>query len=397
MALSISREFLLVAACAVWPPSDRRTNAIREAAEEPIDWDRVLKVVMRHRVAGLVRDGLTRARIAVPASVTTVIGAQAAALVHQNLALVAEGVKLQRMFAEADLPIAFMKGVSLSMLAYGDLGIRYGRDIDLLVSHKSIMTAIAVLERAGYRMYEPPETFGDAQLGMWLLRCKELRFVQKESGHEVELHVRLFDNPRLMSKAATMSSLRTVRFTETVGLSTFGEDDLFAYLCAHGAIHCWFRLKWLADIGALLAHQPEGGVERLYLAAEARGAGRSAAQAILLSRQILGAQIPDSLIATLRKHASVRWLEAMAMKALTADTEPTEQPFGTTWNNLSLFLLGRGFRYWLAELQDLLISPVDILTLPLPKQLRGLYPVLRLPLWLWRRRTSLGTTRSLFS
>ena len=40
--------------------------------------------------------------------------------------------------------------------------------------------------------------------------------------------------------------------------ATLGADDLFAYLCAHGAYHAWFRLKWLADIGALLAAEPMG-------------------------------------------------------------------------------------------------------------------------------------------
>ena len=82
----------------------------------------------------------------------------------------------------------------------------------------------------------------------------------------------------------------------------------------------------------------------------------------------------------------------MALRAMTAEAEPTEQIFGTLRNNLALFLLGRGWRYWLAELQNLMISPVDILTLPLPTQLRVLYPFLRLPLWLWRHTRSLGMT-----
>ena len=220
---------------------------------------------------------------------------------------------------------------------------------------------------------------------MWLLRRKELRYVHEERQLIVELHSRLFDNPRLMAKMSVTGPLQIVAVTEELGLQTFGEDDLFAYLCAHGAFHCWFRLKWLADIGALLTRQPEGGVERLYRAADARGVGRSAAQAILLCRRLLGMTLPDQLVTALRKNTAVRWLEAIAMQAITADLEPTEQPFGTTWNNLSLFLLKPDWRYWLAELENDLISPVDILTLPLPAQLRALYPVLRLPLWLWRK------------
>ena len=219
---------------------------------------------------------------------------------------------------------------------------------------------------------------------MWLLRCKEMRCVHEEKRLEVELHTRLFDNPRLMPNVPGIESLRIVPITGGIGLCTFGEDDMFAYLCAHGAVHCWFRLKWLADIGALLARQPEGGVERLYRAAEARGAGRPAAQAMLLCRRILGTTIPDQLITTLSKDVAVGWLEAIAMKAITADLEPIDRPFGATWNSLANFLLGRGWRYWLAELKTYSTSPADILTLPLPEKLQILYPALRLPLWLWR-------------
>jgi hypothetical protein len=86
MARSFSPEFRLVTACAVWPPSDRRTAAVRTAAAGPIDWPRVLRVARRHQVIGLVHEGLTRVQTDVPPE----IGAQAAALVRENLAMARE-------------------------------------------------------------------------------------------------------------------------------------------------------------------------------------------------------------------------------------------------------------------------------------------------------------------
>lgn len=386
MAPSLSQEFLLAAACSIWPPSDRRTQAVREAAAGQLDWNDFLRVVIRHRVIGLVHDGLTRARIALPLEIAQEIASQAAELVQKNLACAAEAIRIQRLFAASDLPIVFFKGVSLAMLAYGNLGLRHSRDIDVLVSPKDICAASKLLEHIGYRRLQPPPEFSTSQLQMWTYRCKEIWYIHDEKRIEIELHSRLFDNPRLMVGIPATNLSRTVPLTDGISLRTFEEDDLFAYLCTHGAVDCWFRLKWLADIGALLMRQPEGGVERLYRAADARGTGQSSAQAILLCHRLLGTAIPDQLITMLKKVTTVRWLEAIAMKAITADMEPTELPFGTTWSSLARFLLGRGWRYWLAELKVYLISPVDILTLPLPKRLRALYPVLRLPLWLWRQR-----------
>jgi len=386
MALSITKEFMFVAACSAWPPSDHRTEAVREAAAALVDWDHILRLVIRHRIAGLVHDGLTRAQLVIPLDIAREIGRQAATVVRQNLVFTAESVRLQRMFVKTGPSVAFMKGTPLALVAYGNLGLRHSRDIDLLVSPESMPAAASLLERAGYQRYEPPASFSEAQLQTWLHRSKELRYVHEDKGIEIELHSRMFDNPQLMAVMPIPGRLRTVPISEEIGLFTFHEDDLFAYLCAHGAVHCWFRLKWLADIGALLSRQPEGGIERLYHTANAWGAGRSAAQAILLCQRLLGMTLPNQLVTTLSKRASVRWLEAIALKAITADSDPTELPFGTTLNNFSHFLLAREWRYLVAELENHLISPVDILMFPLPMQLRCLYPVLRLPLWLWRHR-----------
>jgi hypothetical protein len=72
------------------------------------------------------------------------------------------------------------------------------------------------------------------------------------------------------------------------------------------------------------------------------------------------------------------------------ELEPGKLPLGTTRGSLSSFLLGRDWRYWLAELKSHLISQADVMTLALPKQFQFLYPVLRLPLWLWRQSTRRG-------
>jgi hypothetical protein len=197
----------------------------------------------------------------------------------------------------------------------------------------------------------------------------------------------LFLNPHAMTEDSIMEASRVVPLTGSEGLRTLGEEDLFAYLCMHGALHWWYRLKWLADINALLARASADDVARLVRAAEVRGAGRAAAQALLLCRRFLKTPLPDGLMATLAKGAAVRWLEATALNAMTTgqgELEPRDERFGTTRGSLSTFMLRRSWRYRLAELSVHLINPTDVLTMPLPDRLRFLYPILRLPLWMWR-------------
>jgi hypothetical protein len=337
----------------------------------------------------LVHNGLGREQIGIPPDISRELAEQAAALLRKNLAMAADAVRLQSLFSEANLPVTFIKGVSLGKLAYGNLGLRHGKDLDLLGAPESFPAAAALVERAGYRRFAPAAETSDGQLRLLMPMRKDFGYVHEQSQRELELHWRLFLNPRFMDETSLMASSRLVPLSDTIGLRTLGEDDLFAYLCAHGALHWWYQLKWLADIGALLTSAPTGGVDRYYQAADARGVGRAAAQAILLCHRLLGTPVPARLLATFRASIILRWLESTALDAMTAgnsEMEPRDMSFGTTRGSLSSFLLGQSWRYRLAELKVHAVCEADVLTVSLPGRFRFLYPLLRLPLWLWRHR-----------
>ncbi len=380
-----SPEFRLAAACAMWPPSDRRTEAIHTAASELRDWAGFLRVGTRHQVISLIHEGLTQARADVPSEIADEIGTQAAALVRENLAMAREAMRIQRLFDDADLPVLFVKGGGLAMLAYGNLGLRSGEDIDLLVPYELLPAAIALILRAGYRRFDPPPNISDAKLRLVMPLRKDLGFVHQATGQRIELHWRLFLNPHAMDESSFVAASRVVPLAEAEGLRTLGEEDLFAYLCMHGALHWWNRLKWIADINAMLAYLPEDRVERLIRAAEARGAGLAAAQALVLCRTLLQTPLPASLTATVDKSFTLRWLVSTALKAMTEGAhDPHEVRFGTTRGSLSTVLLSHSWRYRFAELGFQLINPTDVLTVALPQPLQFLYSILRLPLWAWR-------------
>jgi Uncharacterised nucleotidyltransferase len=394
MARSFPAELQLAAACAMWPPSDRRTEAIRAAATGSLDWPRFLRVAQRHWVFGLAHQGLTEARLAIPPEIRREISARAATLVRENLTMAAEALRLQRLFGEAHVPVLFVKGSSLAILAFGNLGLSGSQDIDLLVPREALPAATELIARAGYRRFDPPPGISDMQLRQLLSLRRDLGFVHQTTGLQIELHWRLFGNPHAMAEDSIMAASREVLLTDTMGLRTLGDEDLFAYLCMHGARHWWNRLKWLADFNALLASAPEDRIEHLVRTAEARGTGRAAVLALLLCRRLLGATLPAQLMATLGESTTIRWLQATALRAMATgqgERTPHETRFGTTLGTLSSFLLSRSWRYRLKELNLHLTNQTDMLTIPLPERLRVLYPLLRLPLWVWRHAAKPGS------
>jgi len=388
MVFRLSPEFQLAAACAMWPPSDRRSEAIRTATAGPLHWPRFLGVVERHRIIGLVRDGLTRARAEVPPEVISEIEAKAAIAVRENLVRAAEALRLQRIFEKAKVPILFVKGASLTALAFGNLGLSGGQDIDVLVPMETLSLATALIADAGYRRFDPPPNLSEKDLRLLMPLRKDFTFVhQTKRQLVVELHWRLFLNPHAMDQASFWPNSQIVPLTAAEGLRTMGNEDLFAYLCLHGALHWWNRLKWLADINALMATAPAASVEHLIRASEAKGAGRATAQAALLCQRLFGTSLPDPLMKSLRRSAAVRWLEATALGAMTighGERDPHDVRFGTTRGSASSFLLSTSWRYRLAELNIQSRNQADVLATALPERLRFLYPILRLPLWVGR-------------
>ena len=191
-----------------------------------------------------------------------------------------EALRLQRLFNEADIPVLFVKGASLAMLAFGTLGLSSGQDIDLLVPLEALPKASAMLMDGGLSALRSSPRDSDAQLRLLLPLRRDFGFIHQATGMQLEVHWRLFLNPYAMAEDTLMAKSRVVPLAGTRGLRTLGEEDLFAYLCMHGALHWWHRLKWLADINALLGarkrrraldwlcQSPGGGASR--------GAGSSA-------------------------------------------------------------------------------------------------------------------------
>ena len=195
------------------------------------------------------------------------------------------------------------------------------------------------------------------------------------------------DNPLLLEGVDARSATQRVPLSGGVSVRTLAGDDLFAYLCVHGAQHAWSRLKWLADLNALVAANA-ADIAPLYRHAQKIGAGLCAGQALLLCRRLLALSLPAALADEIEADKRVQRLAAIAVAAMTARRTETEADagfLGVTRSVGTQFLLGQGWRFYAAQCRTASAGTFDVIGLPLPPSLYFLYPILRLPLWLWRR------------
>jgi hypothetical protein len=337
----MSRELALSVQCC---RSAFRGDDSRVALDsEGIDWPLFVDLIRFHRIQGLVWAGIQAAGHKVPDEVSSIIVADAEAIAATNLRAALASRDLLTDFGQAGISVTFFKGLTLGTLAYGNALIKSAVDIDLLVDDDHLPEAVEVLRQRGYRSAIPKEPVTSRQLLSWHRLHKESTWTRSRPESQVDLHTRLADSRRLLPDLGLKSPQQTVEVAKGVELPTLQLDELFAYLCVHGASSAWFRLKWITDLAALLHRGTAEEIRRLHRRSQELRAGRAAAQALLLS---------DALYETLQQNGALRqqlssdpansWLARAALKQLTGrgrPVEPTSRPLGTARIHLTQFFL----------------------------------------------------------
>ena len=151
---------------------------------------------------------------------------------------------------------AYIKGSAIAAAYYGDIGLRYARDIDILVRETMIPDVVFQALASGYTM---------DLMGQRTNRCSGADIVStlrqdgavtlhSSDGVNIELHESLgkdgftyFDSDKILrNKYAILIG--------GISLNMLHINDLFPYICYHHTGHYWSRLHWLADLDAIICH-----------------------------------------------------------------------------------------------------------------------------------------------
>jgi len=144
---------LAAAACrAVFDPSAREECAERAQSAY---WQRLLLVARRHRIEGLVWEGLSRSGVSPGDVVGRALHARAHEIAARGLSAAVECAELLKSFSGHDVDLLFLKGVTLGKLAFGNPFLKMSWDIDILVHEEQVGKAASLLVDRGYRPVLP--------------------------------------------------------------------------------------------------------------------------------------------------------------------------------------------------------------------------------------------------
>jgi hypothetical protein len=307
-------EWLALLECAA-----PRANIDRLATllQHSLSWTDLLERAEDHCLIPVLADRVMSSDLAlVPLEIRAALRDARCAQAILALQLTAELFRLLQRFAEAGLETLLTKGPALSVRCYGDPGMRQYGDLDLIVREKDIRRATQAMLDLGYQ----------PRVSLTAIDAKKIPgeyAFQKTGTHLlVEFHTertfRYHPRPLHIEKLFERRDSVTIDGRDVPALSS--EDEL-VLICVHGAKHFWERLMWIADVAALISSGRPPDWDRATAAAREVGAERMLRLGLCLASDVLGAELPIQVEASVRSDRAVSRLAAQIESRL-ASREP---------------------------------------------------------------------------
>lgn len=229
-------------------------SSLEQFVSQVGDWPLLVKLLRHHRVVPLAARNLEFMRSErLPLYVKTELHAWAGANAREAFRYVSVLQELLAILTKENIAALVLKGVPLSLLAYGDVSARDVGDIDLLVEDRDALRADALLREAGFNRKEPAARLTRKRASFCLRNFKDFTYEATAGGFEVDLHWRLIRDSQTAG-AILSGSLRAASQDLRIGtmdLRVLSIERTVLFLAAHGALEGWARWKTLADIAAL--------------------------------------------------------------------------------------------------------------------------------------------------
>lgn len=275
---AFSTEMQLLLASCQWPPVP---EVVQTAAGADLDWTAFFGLLDRHGVVALAGQALWKAGVAIPTGQDAILRKSVGQQVQHSLRMAREAARLAQAFAETGISCRFFKGPTLAQLAYSDFGLKRSADIDVLIPPAGLQQALDLLDKAGYVAAMARE-LDRPSFARYLRLAKEVAFVDSR-GTVLEVHLRVSENNEMLRHIGVDCEPQFVAIG-SVSVPTFSDRILYPYLCYHGAVHGWSRLKWLVDLNAFLEGRD---VEALHRDAVEQGVESASLVALSLCQTLL--------------------------------------------------------------------------------------------------------------
>jgi Uncharacterised nucleotidyltransferase len=361
--------------CAAQPTLDAAAvEQLNQLLQSELDWEYLLGLAEKHCVVPLLYQQLNESGVEqIPARAL----ARLQAANHQNtnttLLLTGELIKLVDLFSERGIPAVPIKGPTLAVRAYGDIGLRQFGDLDILVKPSDVDRIRELLTENAFTAHQTLTS--SQQSALQRFDCSS-NFISKQ-GVVLDVHWGLVDRHHGfgIDTEAFFERLEPV-WVNGRQLLTLSSENLLLFLCLHGFTHFWERLRWICDVAALVSTSRTIDWNRLLEIARENGVLRILLLGLWLSHDLLAAPLPEDILNAIETDDVIQQIGREVEQQLFAETRDTAGIFSEA---ALLLRLRERKRDQLKSLISLLGAPrrYDRMFVSFPKSFSFLYYLIR--------------------
>jgi Uncharacterised nucleotidyltransferase len=292
--------------------------ALRPEQTSSLDWSRLLALAGDQGLLPLLTQKLSHSGAGViPSDAQQTLKSFFREQTIFDLRMLAELYRILDRFTAQGISVMVTKGPVLAQRCYGFSFARQYTDLDFVLRDADILRATEMLISLGYDSKVPPSAIRAGR------PAGEYAFTQLATKLLVELHTektfRYYPQPLSIEKLLRRKT--NVPLGEQ-GVPALSVEDELLLISIHGAKHFWERLLWIADVAALITHEPIDW-DRAAAIARAVDAQRMLRLGMLLAKNVTGATLPASVQIDAESDAgAVRLARQIADRLLHADEQP---------------------------------------------------------------------------
>lgn len=352
---SISKEFELFLTCARSYQDNECQYKIKDLIESDINWQQCIEMAVRHKVMPLVYTTLnTVAHNAVPQEVQEVFRSCFQRNAQQNLFLTGELLKILASLEANGIVAVPYKGPVLANSVYGNLAMRQGGDLDIIVQLPDILKVKELLLDLGYKR---KAELTEAQERAYFQSKREhtYDFIDDAKQVLIEIHWRI--TPRFSSPIEPKHFWNYLEPHKFAGrtVNSLPLDYWLPILCVHGSRHCWERLGWICDV-AELVRRHDIDWDKTINFASSLGCRRMLFLGLFLANELMGTVLPSFILQQIQAEPKIPTLAAEVGTQLFKPENAKAKFMGTTlyhiqarerWQDKAMYL--QSFIDWLVH------------------------------------------------
>ena len=225
---------------------------------QPLDWEKFLSLLFRHRCAALVYKNigaLEDASVFFPAHIILALKDKYIENWAKNSLLLAQLAELQGLLHSQGIPFLIFKGLALAQMIYKDIGVRDSCDFDLLIRREDFWRLDGILRDCGYQSKIDPR---QANVVYSSYRNSLMYHFRDSSKIPLHIHWHLFNVFIPQTKEYLIKSAQRfwqqAQDKDIAGLKikTLSDNHLLIYLCWHALSHGFSELLLLCDVEGFL-------------------------------------------------------------------------------------------------------------------------------------------------